>query len=127
MDLVALLRSVMPIIVAALFGTERDSRRHPGGLRSGVLEYAQAVVLTPIVLFAHVVPRPLSARIDRKAHPRQTGCVDRYSKPFTRSRPNAAIDIASNNWPSRTIASNAASGNVPVIMSCSVTSRCVSP
>ncbi|HEX3992908.1 MAG TPA: MgtC/SapB family protein [Acetobacteraceae bacterium] len=39
------------------------------GTAAGVLEYAQAVTLTVVVFFAHVVLRPLSGWIERKAPP----------------------------------------------------------
>jgi putative Mg2+ transporter-C (MgtC) family protein len=43
------------------------------GTAAGVLEYTQAVALTVVVFFAHVVLRPLSGWIDRTAPPEDTG------------------------------------------------------
>jgi putative Mg2+ transporter-C (MgtC) family protein len=43
------------------------------GTAAGVLEYAWAAALTVVVLFAHVVLRPLSAWIERVAPPEDDG------------------------------------------------------
>jgi len=43
------------------------------GTAAGVHEYAQAVGLTLVVFFAHVALRPLSAWIERKAPPEDSG------------------------------------------------------
>lgn len=43
------------------------------GTAAGVLEYAWATALTVVVLFAHVVLRPLSAWIERVAPPEDDG------------------------------------------------------
>ena len=43
------------------------------GTAAGVLEYGQAIALTCIILFAHVVLRPLSGWIERVAPPEDNG------------------------------------------------------
>ena len=43
------------------------------GTAAGVLEYGMALVLTVVVLFAHVALRPLSAWIERVAPPEDEG------------------------------------------------------
>ncbi len=43
------------------------------GTAAGVHEYLQAVALTLVVFFAHVVLRPLSALIERRAPPEDPG------------------------------------------------------
>lgn len=43
------------------------------GTAAGVYEYRQAVALTLVVFFAHVALRPLSAWIERKAPPEDSG------------------------------------------------------